>query len=799
MNVHAGINKRQILKFVENSEKVAQITKNQVWVFFDEMNTSTCLGMISELLCSKRLNGTTVSSNLRFLAAVNPYRLRTGDIKSVGLQAKLNTIDPLKRLVYRVYPLPQKISDYIWDFGQLHDKDEHLYIRNMLSDCLIPHVEVQLVAASQTFIRNVEEDCSVSLRDVRRYKKLVHWFYSLRKKRTSDRRAKRSGNMKDTAIVLALAFCYLFRLQTHQKRKSYLRCLHNTWESCRASISSLRKKSFRMDPADFLTIVETEQRYFIDKMHIPDHLGAVALNNSILENVFVLLVCIVNKIPVFLVGKPGCSKSLSLQLIFENLRGIDSPFPDLPCIYEQRYQCSEDSTSDGIEAIFDVAKRKAQKDGSSVTHVVVLDEIGLAEVSKHNPLKVLHDRLEPDTRYDKSNDTCTDDHELLYAVVGISNWSLDMSKMNRVIILTRPDPDKDDLRRTATAIVDSINGRIGISMKHYHEKLLHAISKAYFKFKMPSNEYQELVRTAFTERGNLKFDSSLNEIQDIIENFHGLRDFYALSRAIGAMTSPDTSNVRIAVARNFNGLPGSETYFQNLLLEEGIFHSISPLSTVKLICENIRDPRARHLMLISRGDAATCLLNLPQIKETLNNPIIMLKSNFKEDIGRDHSYQQLSMICEYMMTGRQLILKDFDGIYGALYDMLNQTYLIHKKRKCRVALGNAAKLVEVHEKFKCIMIEEERDIKHSDPPRLNRCEKQCIAYNDVLQDLGKENYVDSNQLLIVLETYCQRLVNITSSVTPCSVSRCDHTIRGITVGDTFLGFTEDTCASLLLR
>ena len=44
------------------------------------------------------------------------------------------------------------------------------------------------------------------------------------------------------------------------------------------------------------------------------------------------------------------------------------------------------------------------------------------------------------------------------------------------------------------------------------------------------------------------------------------------------------------------------------------------------------------------------------------------------------------------------------------------------------------------------MIEEERDIKHSDPPRLNRCEKQCIAYNDVLQDLGKENYVDSNQL-----------------------------------------------------
>ena len=72
-----------------------------------------------------------------------------------------------------------------------------------------------------------------------------------------------------------------------------------------------------------------------------------------------------------------------------------------------------------------------------------LDEIGLVEVSNHNSLKVLHDRLKLDTRYDKSNDICTDNHELLYTVIGISNWSLDMSKMNHVIILTHPDPDND--------------------------------------------------------------------------------------------------------------------------------------------------------------------------------------------------------------------------------------------------------------------------------------------------------------------------------------------------------------------
>jgi DNA mismatch repair protein MutL len=35
-----------------------------------------------------------------------------------------------------------------------------------------------------------------------------------------------------------------------------------------------------------------------------------------LENIFTMLPCIINKIPLFICGKPGCSKSLSIQIIF---------------------------------------------------------------------------------------------------------------------------------------------------------------------------------------------------------------------------------------------------------------------------------------------------------------------------------------------------------------------------------------------------------------------------------------------------------------------------------------------------
>ena len=40
----------------------------------------------------------------------------------------------------------------------------------------------------------------------------------------------------------------------------------------------------------------------------------VALNEALSENLFVSIVCILNKLPLFLVGKPGTSKTLTMQV-----------------------------------------------------------------------------------------------------------------------------------------------------------------------------------------------------------------------------------------------------------------------------------------------------------------------------------------------------------------------------------------------------------------------------------------------------------------------------------------------------
>ena len=68
--------------------------------------------------------------------------------------------------------------------------------------------------------------------------------------------------------------------------------------------------------------------------------------------------------------------------------------------------------------------------------------------------------------------------------------------MNRAIVLCRPDPDENDLKETATAIVEMMGVTGG-----GHERVLLAVSTAYFNFKKPAPRFVADVQRAMAERG----------------------------------------------------------------------------------------------------------------------------------------------------------------------------------------------------------------------------------------------------------------------------------------------------------
>lgn len=700
LSIHAGVTEETILKKINECESKAKANfKQSLWLFLDEINTCDHLGLICDVICHHNCKGKRLAPNLKILAACNPYRLRSDkSILTSGLQGKVKT-DHLSKLVYRVKPLPETMIDYVWDYGTLQKKDEESYIKRMVQG-LFPNKKfvemfVTLLIMSQQFVKDEEEsDCCVSLRDVERCKRLAIWFVHILKQKDGH---ILNQPLEPKAIILALSICYHSRFSDNNVRKRYRQKIATCCDVM-AEFQLNREENIKQ-------IIVGQQDDILNRMDLP--LGT-AKNTALRENVFVILVCILNRIPVFVVGKPGCSKSLSMQLIRSNLRGRDSGdsfFRNLPQLYCVSFQGSESSTSDGIIKVFEKANNyQIHNQSEDVLSVVILDEIGLAEISRFNPLKVLHNLLEPENQMSPD-----------VSVVGISNWALDSAKMNRAIHLSRPEMGENELFETALSITKSLMGKsctIQDKVEEMSDKIK-SLASAYWRY----NENQKY------------------------KNFHGLRDFYSLIKYIGKGILVDKQNeyqidhvIVRGLLRNFGGL--SKELSKSMLSDFETCLTTNynrDFDVINLIKENLNDRQSRHLMLITNGDAVLSVLE-DAVKEMKRQHIVIFGSQFEEDLTDEYNYRVLSRIILCMEQGLTLILKDLENIYGSLYDMLNQNYIsVGSKKNCRIALGPYSNpMCHVHEDFKCIVLVEESKLDFSDPPFLNRFEKQQFRFEDMM-------------------------------------------------------------------
>ncbi|KAG9292714.1 hypothetical protein G9A89_008302 [Geosiphon pyriformis] len=716
LNLHAGIRDHDILKFMEEATNAAQL--GETWLFFDEINTCNHIGLLADLISHRMLNGRLIHHNIRLFAAANPYRLRTKGQTSAGLVVQ-KRYEERSRLVYQVHPLPDQILDYVWDYGVLQPKDEKKYIQIMVDKFLGPEALkngfADLLFASQQFIREKEEPNSVSLRDCKRAIKLVDFFQKSFRNRPGPKISKNifryykypndRWSILTRSICLALGLCYQARMYDKKDRLIYRQRM----------CAIFAMNGINMDPEGFLDINKEEQKDYFDRMNTGP---SIAANSALLENILVMVVCILTRIPVFIIGAPGSSKSLAIRIISQNLRGTDSDdgyFQKLPQIYVIPHQGSSSSTSDGILKVFEKAHnyQKTSSEEFPLNAVVLLDEVGLAETSPFNPLKVLHSLLEPSYPNDGPK----------ISVIGISNWRLDNSKSSRALLVQRPNFDREDLIETSTRLLEKKEGYV-YRFSDYYKRKYGLLADAYL-------EYEK----------NQKFS-----------NFHGLRDYYALVKSLsGADLSADS--LQVALARNFGGTEQTkdvcEQYFGQVFtsLNNGKPYEYSSIPVEELISTNLDDKEARHLMVIGKSDSIVDILTY-QLRQRDLDPVVICGSQFSDD-QEDYSYAVLSRIMMCVEAGRPLILTDLEIIYGSLYDLWNQNYITvgsqeNLKHYTRVALGAYSNpMCFVHENFRCILIMDEKNLKYADPPLLNRFEKQRVSINDTLEEYQKKfvNYL----------------------------------------------------------
>ncbi|XP_034426662.1 E3 ubiquitin-protein ligase rnf213-beta-like [Hippoglossus hippoglossus] len=764
VKVHGGTTAEMIYRKVREAEKLAErnhkIHHLDTILFFDEANTTEAIFAIKEILCDQSVKGNPLraGSGLKIIAACNPYRKHSPEMverlerAGLGYRVKADETEdrlgkvPLRQLVYRVHPLPPSMASLVWDFGQLSDSTELSYIRQIVQKKVADHslpatcqdVISNVLAVSQKYMRSRKNECSfVSLRDVERSMKVLVWFYQHSELLSNNRSHLSEIEKTLKCLILAVGVCYYPSLVA---KENYLDVICRYFPEPLCSSTMLQEE------------ISSFQNFFLQNIKTRE---TIAKNIALKENVFLMVVCIELRIPLFLVGKPGSSKSLAKTVVADAMQGQNSHsdlFKKLKQVHMVSFQCSPHSSPEGIIGTFrNCARFQKDKNMEEYVSVVVLDEIGLAEDSPQMPLKTLHPLLE-----DGCIDNDKPDPHMKVGFVGISNWALDPAKMNRGIFVSRWDPSEDELVETAKGICSSSN-QILLKIKH----LFQPLAKAFLSICKETSKNQ----------------------------FFGLRDYYSLVKMLFATVKstqqePDGGQLVEAILCNFSGQPEGfdpVVFFQEVLQNPTEIPRPSTLQMVRKNLDHDTDLESRYLLLLTTNNAALHILQQQVFaKGNSTQPEIIFGSGFPKDQEYAQICRNVNQVKICMETGRTVILLNMQNLYESLYDALNQYYVyLSKQRYVDLGLGSHRVKCRVHTNFRLVVVEDQKKVYEFFPvPLINRLEKHRL---DRSTDLEPWQHRALHKLKEWVKAFS------------------GEATEDFMLSDIFVGFHGDACASALLQ
>ena len=308
ININPSITDDKLYLIINNlNEKAKQIKDEELWIFFDDINTCLSLQLITEIFSKRTYHGYILNDNIRLIGACRPYRKRKKDKEKLGLSL---SNDNDKELVYLVQPLPQSLFYYIFCIGSISEEEEKIYIYNIIQKLFtkeeknLYEITVEIISKCHNFLRSIYDTSIVSLRDINRFNKLVEFFQDyFSKKNKYENKPNNDINNKLRSIICSIYLNYYTRL-TNYKIKSYfeselrqilLKLINNNREKeykgyplMKEIINEDFKNEIncRMENIHkFSDFVKLEQDFLINQINIDK---GIAKNSLLKENVFLL-------------------------------------------------------------------------------------------------------------------------------------------------------------------------------------------------------------------------------------------------------------------------------------------------------------------------------------------------------------------------------------------------------------------------------------------------------------------------------------------------------------------------------
>ncbi|CUI15319.1 Hypothetical protein, putative [Bodo saltans] len=411
INIHRGVREATILDCIHKVEDSlrAKPKKDQIAiVVLDEVNSMNDVWVAKSLVCDRLLLGQTVMPQIHFVCIMNPWRLQESQITpGLDLIAGKSASDSKEtaakelHLVYDVNRSPESFMSVVWDFGLAHN--------------------------SFHFPQDVQ----------------THLW--------ADRADVPSNLARVTDEHIFAESCFSWHLEKMTGRPTFDSC----WDQLRSVGDNEGNRHFKHLRSLVVVLVDTAQ----DKLRAIGGVCSVSLRDIHrtmalfpLELVLLHYASCWNLAQI-IAGRPGSTKSASLDALVVS---SDRSCTDSRCRFFRFWkpikkfvvQCTRETTA---QAILRVAKSAALHQRirdtiEPVQCILVLEEVGIAVGSKHNPLMVLHSLIDRGVEMD-------DGTLIRIPIIGISNYSLDAAKMNRMRITFRGNPKLDDLVKTAKTLM----------------------------------------------------------------------------------------------------------------------------------------------------------------------------------------------------------------------------------------------------------------------------------------------------------------------------------------------------------
>jgi len=665
LRIHGGwtneIIEEKLTDTLNEIKKYHSWNRKKSLLFLDEVNTSPAVDLIKDFICDQRIKGIHISETLgkdfqdkiTFVAAINPYMKRSSkEIKRfqhMGLRIMTNS--GLTDLLYRVNPLPPTLQHFVYPFGDMSDDIENLCITKILTG--LPDKLVAATTIAHSFMKTHESDCKfVSFRDVNHCREVYQFIQ------------KFFSTTPEWAVSVSVAVSYITKLS--DRKPLYTKLAENGFLNV--------KKHYK----EFISVVVKETT----------KPSEVSMNKALAENILMMVLAIELSIPLFIVGPPGSSKSLARLVVRNSMVGSESTSPFFKRLKIASFlvlQCSPHTTTEDLQNHFN----KAQN------NVVLLEEVGLAEMSPSMPLKLLHQKFDEEIEKNTRK-----------PFIAMSNWLLDPSKMSRALFVTRSLPKTKELKNTAIELI-----------KDFRLKpIVEALSVAFEKVLYLMENKPEFPEGAF----------------------YALRDFYNCVNRLNASEVINNDTLLEAIQRNFSGLPKpAQNEVNKIFTESFIAYQFYPKFTdvkyFQLISsafnQSVTANRSRYPLVISHSPIG--ILSLLKSKEIItSDTVILCGTGFSNDSGVNYMREVIKPIKECISSGKKLVLLELNEVYETLYDMLNKFHIIDKDIGCHVEISVGSGFVikvKVHDEFQLMVLSTTKDAyNHFPPPLLNRFEKHGL-------------------------------------------------------------------------